>query len=82
MIDIRLQLDEPTHLRLQRAAADAGMAPSQWIADLINRHSDPAAAPPACWPEAVLRLEGSWADFPAPETLRSGLPGDMPRESW
>lgn len=82
MIDINLQLDEPTHLRVQRVAADAGMTPAQWIADLIARHSDPTAECPTCWPEAVLRLEGAWADFPPLETLRDGMVSDAPRESW
>lgn len=74
MSQITLYLDDDTDALLTRAAADAGLSKSRWVADLIRRHGSEA------WPPDCLALAGAFPDFPLrdEETARPVGP-DLPR---
>jgi predicted transcriptional regulator len=74
MAQVTIYLDEQTEQRMKRAAEEAGVSRSRWIADVIREKTA------AEWPQAVRRLAGAWRDFPEVEELRSGLGEDAPRE--
>jgi hypothetical protein len=74
MGQVTLYLDEQTEERMRRAAAEAGLSQSRWVAELIRRRTASE------WPESVRRLAGAWPDFPTLEEIRSGAGEDLPRE--
>jgi hypothetical protein len=78
MGEIRLYLDDETEEKLKEAAKAAGVSPSCWVADRIREKTAKG------WPAWVVALVGSWAedDFPSLEEIRTGLPPDLPRESF
>lgn len=61
MSQITLYLDDDTEALLTRAAADAGVSKSRWVAELIRRHGADA------WPPACLALAGAYPQFPLRE---------------
>ena len=75
MAQVTIYLDESHEQRLRKAAADAGIPVSRWVAALIERHTRME------WPAEVREAAGSWPDAPAPEVLRTSLGDDVPRES-
>jgi hypothetical protein len=79
MGQVTLDLDDQTEERMRQAAAEAGLSPSRWMAELIRQRT--AANPQPAdldWPESVKSLAGAWPDFPTQEEIRSG-PGDKRR---
>lgn len=76
MSQLTLYLDEDTERLLKRAAREAGVSQSRWVAEVIRR----AAAPQ--WPEAVCASLGSWEDFPETDRLRAATGADVARESF
>lgn len=76
MGQVTLYLDNETEEKMKTAAKAAGVSQSRWVADLIR---DKTATE---WPDSIVRLIGSWADFPSLEEIRKGLPEDLPRESF
>ncbi len=74
MSQVTIYLDEETEQRMDRAAREAGLSRSRWIADLIRKKTTDE------WPGSFRRLIGSWEDFPEVEEIRSGLGQDSPRE--
>ncbi len=76
MGQVTLYLDNETEEKMRTAAKAAGVSQSRWVADLIR---DKTATE---WPDSIVRLIGSWADFPSLEEIRKGLPEDLPRESF
>lgn len=76
MARVTIYLDDETHLRARRAAREAGLSQSRWIADVIRERLA------AKWPESFRCLVGKWGDdFPEIEELRSELGEDVPRET-
>ena len=74
MPQVTLYIDEDTKARLEKAARDAGVSQSRWLAELIRERTSRQ------WPAGVAEAAGSWEDMPTAEELRQGLPGDVPRE--
>jgi hypothetical protein len=75
MGQVTLYLDNETEEKMKTAAKAAGVSQSRWVADLI-RHKTATE-----WPDSIVKLIGSWTDFPSLEEIREGLPEDLPRES-
>lgn len=74
MAQITLYLDDDTDALLTRAAADAGLSKSRWVAELIRRHGSDA------WPPACLTLAGAFPDFPLRDDATMGATTpDLPR---
>jgi hypothetical protein len=79
MGQVTLYLEDQTEERMRQAAAEAGLWPSHWIAELIRQRTTPIRQPAAAdWPESVKNLAGAWPDFPSLEQIRSG-PGEKRR---
>jgi len=76
MSQITLYLDEKTEEKLAKAAEDAGLSRSRWVADLIREKTSGE------WPESIRRLVGSWKEAPEAEELRSMEGTDLPREAF
>lgn len=74
MAQMTIYLDPDTAAKAKAAARKAGLSQSRWIAELIRRHAEVE------WPRAVLRLAGSWPEFPRAAEIRSGLGQDAPRQ--
>jgi hypothetical protein len=73
MAQVTLYLDDETKERMRKAARDAGMSQSRWLAELVRRGTANE------WPAEVRELAGSWPDFPDAEELRRGLGRDTRR---
>jgi hypothetical protein len=75
MAQVTIYLDEETEERMKRAAEDAGVSRSRWVAEVIREKTASE------WPESFRRLIGTWGDdFPELDEIRSGLGEDVPRE--
>lgn len=75
MAQVTIYLDEETEERMKRAAEEAGISRSRWVADAIREKTS------ITWPESVRRLVGVWGeDFPEVEDIRGGLGEDVPRQ--
>jgi hypothetical protein len=46
------------------------------VADLIREKTSTE------WPDSIVKLIGTWADFPSLEEIRAEVPPDLPRESF
>ena len=75
MSQVTIYLDDETDARMRKAASDAGLSRSQWLARLIREKTRDE------WPEEVREAAGSWGDFPELDALRQGQGPDLPRES-
>jgi hypothetical protein len=73
---VTIYLDDETEARMKRAADEAGVSRSRWVAEVIREKTATE------WPESVRRLAGAWEDFPEVEELRAGLGEDVPREPF
>lgn len=77
MAQVTIYLDDETEARMKRAAEEAGVSRSRWIADTIREKTA------AEWPESFRRLIGTWGDdFPEIEEIRSALGEDVPRDTF
>jgi hypothetical protein len=76
MSQITLYLDPDTEEKLARAAQDAGLSRSRWVANLIREKTARE------WPDSVRQLLGVWRDFPEAAELRAGEGEDLPREPF
>jgi len=75
MGQVTIYLDDKTETRMKRAAKEAGVSRSRWIADMIRERTATE------WPESFRRLLGTLGDdFPEIDELRSELGEDVPRE--
>lgn len=74
MAQVTIYLDDETEARMKRAADEAGVSRSRWVADVIREKTVKE------WPESFRRLAGAWQDFPEVDELRAGLGEDVPRE--
>ena len=75
MAQVTIYLDEEAEARMRRAAEEAGLSRSRWIAELIREKTA------SRWPESFRRLIGTWGDdFPEVEEIRQGLGEDVERE--
>lgn len=75
MAQVTIYLDDTQEQRLRKAAADAGMPVSRWVASLIERYTMTQ------WPAEVHEAAGSWPDGPDADTLRGQTGRDVPRET-
>ncbi len=75
MAQVTIYLDEAHERRLRKAAEDAGMPVSRWVAALIERYTRTE------WPAEVRDAAGSWPDAPDAVSLRNPSGRDVPRES-
>ncbi len=57
MAQVTLYLDEETAERLKKAAKQAGLSRSRWLAMLVREKTATE------WPQAVRGLAGAWADL-------------------
>ena len=64
MAQVTIYLDDEAEARLEKAARDAGLSRSRWVANLIREKTA------AEWPESFRRLIGGWEDFPEVEEIR------------
>ena len=75
MPQMTIYLDDETEERMKRAAEEAGVSRSRWVAEVIRERTT------AVWPESFRRLIGGWGeDFPDAEEIRKGLGRDAPRK--
>lgn len=74
MAQLTIYLDDRTEEKMARAAREAGLSRSRWVASLIEEKTATE------WPEFVRRLAGAWKDFPDAEQIRSDLGIDVPRQ--
>ncbi len=75
MGQVTIYLEDSHEQRLRKAAQDAGMPVSRWVAALIERYTRTE------WPAEVSEAAGSWPDAPDAETLRNSSGNDIRRES-
>lgn len=75
MAQVTIYLDGETEERMDRAARDAGLSRSRWVANVIREKTQSE------WPQSFRRLRGGLKDFPEVEEIRSGLGDDLPRDS-
>lgn len=75
MSQVTIYLDEDTDRRMRKAARQAGLSRSQWLARLIREKTRNE------WSTEVREAAGSWNDFPDADELRGSLGDDLPRES-
>jgi hypothetical protein len=76
MAQVTLYLDEKTAESLKKAAKQAGLSRSRWLAKLIHRSTATE------WPPAVRELAGAWADLKTAKGLRRGTGRDARRERF
>lgn len=77
MAQVTIYLDEDTEARMKRAAEEAGMSRSRWVAEVVREKTT------STWPESFRRLVGSWGeDFPEVEEIRKRLGDDLPRHPF
>lgn len=74
MAQVTLYLDDETAERMKKAAREAGVSRSQWLARLVR---DEVAGQ---WPAEVREMAGAWPEFPLAEGLRANQPPDARRE--
>jgi hypothetical protein len=73
---VTLYLDEDTAARLKRAARQAGLSRSRWLAKLVRERTATE------WPQAVRDLAGAWADLDSTRGLRRHTRRDTRRERF
>ncbi|MDS4022056.1 MAG: CopG family transcriptional regulator [Candidatus Competibacter sp.] len=74
---LSLEIDPHTAARLNEAAQNTGISPSEWIVRLIERSTIPE------WPTSVKSLVGAWRGEPWPEEDGRATRGqDVPREPF
>ena len=76
MAQVTLYLDEDTAARVKRAARQAGLSRSRWLAQLVQERTATE------WPQAVKDLAGTWADLEAANGLRRGSGRDSRRSRF
>jgi hypothetical protein len=75
MAQLTIYLDDETEERMKRAAEEAGLSRSRWVAEVIREKTTSE------WPESFRRLIGTWGDdFPELDEIRRGLGEDVPRK--
>ncbi len=75
MSQVTIYLDDETDRRMRKAAEEAGLSRSQWLAHLIREKTRNK------WSDEVREAAGSWNDFPDAEVLRGALGDDLSRET-
>jgi ribbon-helix-helix CopG family protein len=73
---VTLYLDEDTAERLKRAAKQAGLSRSRWLAMLVREKTATE------WPQAVRELAGAWGDLQSTKGLRRRAGRDVRREQF
>jgi hypothetical protein len=73
MAQITLYIDDGLQAQLRESSARLKVSQSQFVADLIRQ------AVARHWPQEVLALAGSLADFPSAEALRASGGVDVQR---
>jgi len=69
MPQVTIYLDDETEERMKRAAEDAGVSRSRWVAEVIRERTA------AAWPESFRRLIGGWDEgFPEVDEIRGSAP--------
>ncbi len=76
MGQVTIYLEEETEKKMIEAAKSSQLSKSKWIAKLIQEKVANE------WPESVVKLAGSWPDFPTAEEIRSDTGKDSQRESF
>jgi len=64
MAQVTLYLDEDTAEKVKKAARQAGLSRSRWLARLVQERTATE------WPQAVKDLAGAWADLEPAKALR------------
>ena len=76
MAQVTLYVDKETAARLKKAAKQAGLSRSRWLAKLVRERTATE------WPQAVKDLAGAWADLESAEGLRRRTGRDARRERF
>ena len=76
MAQVTLYIDEDTAAKLKKAARQAGLSRSRWLAKLIQQRTATE------WPQAVRDLAGTWADLEIAKGLRRRIGRDTRRERF
>jgi hypothetical protein len=76
MGQVTIYLEKETEIKMIEAAKSSHLSKSKWIAKLIQ---DKVANE---WPKSIVKLAGSWPDFPTADEIRSGTGEDARRESF
>lgn len=74
MGQITIYLDNEHEQRLRKAAGDAGVPVSRWVASIIAQHTR------TVWPASVREAAGSWRDAPDAASIRASEGADALRE--
>jgi hypothetical protein len=76
MAQVTLYLDEDTAAKLKKAARQAGLPRSRWLAKLIQERTATE------WPQAVKDLAGTWPDLETAIGLRRRTGRDTRRKRF
>ena len=76
MAQVTLYLDDETAKRVKKAARDAGLSRSRWLARLIRERTATE------WPQEVKDLAGAWAEIEPTDGLRRGTDRDSRRSRF
>ena len=76
MPQVTLYLDGDTAERLRKAAKQAGLSRSRWVAMLVREKTATE------WPPAVWDLAGAWADLDVTKGARRQTGRDVRRERF
>jgi len=76
MPQVTLYIDDETAAKLKKAAKQAGVSRSRWLAKLIQQRTATE------WPQAIKDLAGAWSDLDPAKGLRRRTGRDTPRERF
>lgn len=76
MAQVTLYLDADTAEKVRKAAEQAGLSRSRWLARLVQDNTATE------WPQAVKELAGAWADLEPAKGLRRRTGRDSRRERF
>jgi hypothetical protein len=74
LAQVTIYLEDEIAAQAKKAAAEAGLSQSRWIAELIRERTSEN------WPADFLKLGGAWPDFPTLDAIRGHEGEDLPRE--
>jgi len=74
MGQITIYLDAETEKKMNQAVKKSGASKSKWVAKLIKEKIADS------WPENIIKLAGSWKDFPSIDEIRATTGKDAKRK--
>lgn len=74
MGQVTIYLENSLEEKMRMSAKTMQLSQSKWIANLIREklHDE--------WPDSIIKLVGTWENFPTSEEIRAGMGTDAERE--